>query len=102
MTANPATDYISLALVCSGMLLLLAVVVANIRINLRRRPFDYRLLTVAGAVSTGLFTLGMVIAVWPESVPLALTFIGVAVASNGFALWYSRRLSRRYEEERRR
>jgi CDP-diglyceride synthetase len=99
---SPMTEYIAAALICGGMLLMVAVAIVNIRINLRRRPFNYKAFTAAGAVGSGLFTLGMVVAVWPRSVTWALVLIGMAMCGEAFVFFYSRRLSRRYEAEERR
>jgi membrane associated rhomboid family serine protease len=97
--ASPMTEYIAAALICGGMLLIFAVAVVNISINLRRRPFNYKAFTAAGAVGGGLFTLGMVVAVWPRSVTWALALIGLAMGGEAFVFFYSRRLSRRYKAE---
>ncbi len=93
------TESIAMILLLAGMLLMVAVAVVNIRINLRRRPFNYKAFTAASATGGGLFTLGLVIAVWPQSVTWALVIIGVAIGGEAFVYYYSRRLSRRYEAE---
>ncbi len=102
MTTTSMLEYLAVGLVCAGMLVLVAVGVVNIRINLRRRPFNYRALTVAGAVGVAMFMMGMIIPIWPESVGLALVFVGLAICLIAFSFFYSRRLSRRYETEGRR
>ena len=99
MTTPSVQEYVGGTLIIAGMLLLIAVAVVDIRINLRRRPFNYKALTAAGSIGLTVFTLGMVILIWSEFVVLTLALVGLAACETLFAFVYSRRLSRRYGEE---